>query len=160
MERNILEGKRILVVDSEPEMRDSVAAVLSASEVVTVGKLDEARPLICREFFDLVILDTVSANGCGLLDVCQAKKVPAAMLTAREVEVRRLNTAMKLGAMSFFPRDELSRLPETVADLLERLEKRKTYLSKLRRLGAAVWEALRVAWEETDQHPKFPWNYY
>ncbi|MGO9117837.1 MAG: response regulator [Desulfomonilaceae bacterium] len=162
MDGQILEGKRILVVDHEREVLNIVAEALVASEVVIVGNAEEARPLIAKEFFNPAILDTVSASGCDLLQDCQANKLPAAMLTSREVEVRRVNEAMKWGAMSFFPKDELDRLPETIAELLERLEKGKTHWTKpFRRLGAAFRKTWLVVMEEIDQHPrKFPSKYY
>ncbi len=163
MERNLLERKRILVVDCEPETLDTVAEVLSASEVVTVGNADEARPLIAKDFFDLAILDTVGANGCDLLRDCHANKLLAALLTARIVEVRRLNMAMKLGAMSFFCKDELHRLPESVAELFERMEKGKPYSTKLfPRIRAAFRGLRRVVCEEADRDrtsklPRISW---
>ena len=67
MDGTIMERKRILVLDHEPEILDRVAGALAASEAVTVGNVEEAPPLIAKEFFDLVILDTVSANGGDLL---------------------------------------------------------------------------------------------
>lgn len=157
----ILEGKRILVVDNEREVLGRVAEALAASVVVTVGNVDEARPLIATESFDLAILDTVGANGCALLKDCHANKLPAAMLTARQIEVTRLNLALKRGAMSFFPKDELQRLPETVAELLERVEKGKTYSAKLFRLLGSVFKELwRAMDEETERDSKLPRVYW
>lgn len=150
MEGQILEGKRILVVDNEREILNMVSQALAASEVVAVGNADEARPLIARESFDLVILDTARANGCALLDDCHANKLPAAMLTPREVEVRRLNEAMKRGAKSFFPRDDVQRLSKSVADLLEHLEK-ETYWTRLsRRIKAGFREIWRIVLQNAD----------
>ena len=63
MDGQILEGKRILVVDNEREILNMVSQALAASEVVAVGNVDEARPLIARESFDLVILDTAAQMG-------------------------------------------------------------------------------------------------
>ncbi len=157
----ILEGKRILVVNNEREVLKMMTEALAASEVITAGNVDEARSLIAKEFFNLAILDTVTANGCDLLQDCHAYKVPAAMLTPREVEVTRVSEAMKRGARSFFPKDELHRLQETVVDLLERLEERKTYRAGLfRRLWAAFRKIWLIVREEKDQPPKFPRNYY
>ncbi|MGO9117829.1 MAG: response regulator [Desulfomonilaceae bacterium] len=157
----ILEGKRILVVNNEREVLKMMKEALAASEVITAGDVDEARSLIAKEFFNLAILDTVTSNGCDLLQDCQANKVPAAMLTPRKVEVTRVSEAMKRGARSFFPKDEIHRLPETVVDLLERLEKRKTHgTGFFRRLGSAFRELWRFVCEEDKQRPKFPRNYY
>ena len=73
------------------------------------------------------------------------------MLTPREVEVRRLNEAMKRGAMSFFPRDEVHRLPESVADLLKHLEKGMYSTSLSRRIWASFREIWRIVCEEAER---------
>jgi DNA-binding NtrC family response regulator len=150
MEGQILEGKRILVVENEREILNMVSEALAASEVVAVGNVEDARPLIARESFDLAILDTVHSNGCALLEDCHANKLPTAMLTPREVEVGRVNEAMKRGVMSFFPKDDLDRLPETVSDLLAHLGKGTST-----RLSRRIWAAFREIWpivrEEADR---------
>ncbi len=151
MDGQILEGKRILVVDNEREILNILSEALAASEVVVAGNLDEARFLIAEKIFDLAILDAVGVKGCDLLQDCQAHKLPAAMLTPREVEVRSINEAMKRGVMSFFPRDDLHRLPETVADLLEHLEKGRFSTRFFRRIRAAFREIWRVVCEEADR---------
>lgn len=158
MDGALMGGKRILLVDHEPQIRDTVAEALAALEVVAIGNVEEARPRIARESFDLVILDTVGADGCNLLKDCHANKLPAAMLTTREIEVKRLNVALRPGVMSFFPKDELQQLPETVAERLERVEKGKKSSTRrlFRLLGSAFRETWRVVWEQLGKSPKCP----
>ena len=48
MDGQILEGKRILVVDDEPDVLETVKEILASSQVVTVGSFDEARATHCR----------------------------------------------------------------------------------------------------------------
>jgi DNA-binding NtrC family response regulator len=155
----ILEEKRILVVDDEPDVLETVAGILSSSKVVTAGNFDEALALIAPGAFDLVILDIMGVNGFALLDACREKKLPAAMLTAHAVNVESLNLAVKLGAVSFLPKEELHRLPELVAEILEGLEKGQTHWQKLfARLETFFEERLGIHWE--DDKSKFPLNYY
>ena len=42
MDGQILEGKRILVVDDEPDVLETVKEILASSQVVAVGSFDEA----------------------------------------------------------------------------------------------------------------------
>ncbi len=159
MDGQILEGKRILVVDDEPDILETVAEVLPSSHVVTVGTFDDARALISTESFDLVILDIMGVNGFALLEACRTNKLPAAMLTAHAMNVESLNLAVKLGAVSFLPKEELYRLPELVAEILEGLEKGQTHWVKLfKRLGPFFKEKLGILWE--DEKSKFPKSYY
>lgn len=159
MDGQILQGKRILVVDDESDVLDTVVEVLAASQVVTAESFDEARALIAAESFDLVILDIMGVNGFALLDACRANRLPAAMLTAHAVNVESLNLAVKLGAVSFLPKEEIHRLPELVAEILEGLEQGQTHWAKLfKRLRPFFEEKLGVMWE--NDKSKFPPNYY
>ena len=159
MDGQILQGKRILVVDDEPDVLDTVVEVLASCQVVTAKSFDEARALIAAESFDLVILDIMGVNGFALLDACRAHQLPAAMLTAHAVNVESLNLAVKLGAVSFLPKEEIHRLPELVAEILEGLEQGQTHWAKLfKRLRPFFEEKLGVMWE--NDKSKFPPNYY
>ena len=159
MDGQILQGKRILVVDDESDVLDTVVEVLAASQVVTAESFDDARALIAAESFDLVILDIMGVNGFALLDACRANRLPAAMLTAHAVNVESLNLAVKLGAVSFLPKEEIHRLPELVAEILEGLEQGQTHWAKLfKRLRPFFEEKLGVMWE--NDKSKFPPNYY
>lgn len=155
----ILEEKRILVVDDEPDVLETVTDLLESSQVVTAGSFEDARQKIAEESFDLVLLDIMGVNGFALLEACRAAKLPAAMLTAHALNIESLNLAVRLGAVSFLPKEELHRLPELVAEILDGLEQGKTHWKKLfQRLGHFFKERLGILWE--DESSKFPPNYY
>jgi len=101
----------------------------------------------------------MGVNGFALLEACRAAKLPAAMLTAHALNIESLNLAVRLGAVSFLPKEELHRLPELVAEILGGLEQGKTHWKKLfQRLGHFFKERLGILWE--DESSKFPPNYY
>ena len=155
----ILEEKRILVVDDEPDVLETVTDLLESSQVVTAGSFEDARQKIAEESFDLVLLDIMGVNGFALLEACRAAKLPAAMLTAHALNIESLNLAVRLGALSFLPKEELHRLRELVAEILDGLEQGKTHWKKLfQRLGHIFKERLGILWE--DESSKFPPNYY
>ena len=155
----ILEEKRILVVDDEPDVLETVTDLLESSQIVTAGSFEDARQKIAEESFDLVLLDIMGVNGFALLEACRAAKLPAAMLTAHALNIESLNLAVRLGALSFLPKEELHRLPELVAEILDGLEQGKTHWKKLfQRLGHFFKERLGILWE--DESSKFPPNYY
>ncbi len=110
------------MVDDEPDVCETVKEALASSQVATAGSFDEGIARITSESFDLVVLDIMGVNGFALLEACRANKLPAAMLTAHAVNVESLNLAVKLGAVSFLPKEELQRLPELIAEILEGLE--------------------------------------
>jgi DNA-binding NtrC family response regulator len=161
MESPILQGKKILVVDDEPDVLDTAKELLRSSQVITARTFDQARALIASEPFDLVILDIMGVNGFALLEACRANKLPAAMLTAHAINVESLNLAVKLGAVSFIPKEQLHRLPELAAEILEDLAHGQTHWARLfQRLGPFFKEKLGVLWEDDDGNRKFPRAYY
>jgi len=161
MALEILHGKRILVVDDEPDILDTVSEALDASKVLCVGTFEEARKLITEEAFDIVILDIMGVNGFALLEACRERKLPAAMLTAHAINVESLNLAVKLGAVSFLPKEELGRLPEIVAEILEDLDKGRTHWASLfKRLGPFFEKRFGILWEHEELKKKFPRSFY
>lgn len=147
------------MVDDEPDVLETVTGILSSSKVVTADNFDEALALIVPGAFDLAILDIMGVNGFALLEACREKKIPAAMFTAHAVNLESLNLAVKLGAVSFLPKEELHRLPELTAEILEGIEKGQTHWQKLfARLETFFRERLGINWE--DEKSKFPLDYY
>lgn len=157
---DILQGKRILAVDDEPDVLDVIKEELSTCEVLTASDFETAETSIRNETVDLVILDIMGVNGFELLGECARQRVPAAMLTAHAIDVESLNKSLKLGAVSFIPKDELVRLPELVAEILEGLAEGKSHWPKLfQRLGPFFKEKLGVVWDDLEKPPYPPYYY-
>ncbi len=121
MSDSIIKDKKILAVDDEPDVLDVIKELLYDSRFTAAEDYETARRLLEREDFDLVILDIMGVNGFELLELCSRRGLPAAMLTARSTDVRSLNRSLKLGAVSFLPKEELVSLREIVAEILEDL---------------------------------------
>ena len=65
------------------------------------------------------------------------------------------------GAVSFIPKEEIQRLPEIVAEILDGLAQGQTHWARLfQRLGTFFKEKLGVLWEDDEENPKFPRVYY
>lgn len=156
----ICKGKKILAVDDEPDILDIIQEELPECEVVTAQDFETANKLIQDDSFDLIVLDIMGVNGFALLETSRKRNIPAAMLTAHAINVESLNLALKLGAVSFVPKDELQRLPEIVAEILEGLEVGKSHWKRLfERLGPFFKEKLGVVWEDLEKPPYPPYSY-
>lgn len=159
-DRSILDGKKILLVDDEPDVLDTVTEAFHPIPIVTARSFEEGSRLIEGVTFDLVILDIMGVNGFALLEKCRARQLPAAMLTAHAVNIESLNLAIKLGAVSFLPKEELHRLPELVAEILGELAEGKTHWVKLfQGLGPFFKKRLGVLWEDLEREQKPPLYY-
>ncbi len=152
MSDSIIKDKKILAVDDEPDVLDVIKELLFDSRLTTAADYHSARALIEHEDFDLVILDIMGVNGFELLESCSRRGLPAAMLTARSTDVRSLNRSLKLGAVSFLPKEELASLREIVAEILEGLAQGKSHWKKLfQRLGPLFREKFGIVWDQLEK---------
>jgi DNA-binding response OmpR family regulator len=156
----ILNGKHILAVDDEPEILEVIRESLDQCAVVTAGSFEEADKEIAGSEFDLAILDIMGVRGFDLLQKCRERNMPAAMLTAHAIDVDSLNKSLRLGAVSFLPKEELVRLPELVAEIFESVEAGRSHWPQLfKRLGPFFKERLGVVWEDLEK-PPYPDHFY
>jgi DNA-binding response OmpR family regulator len=155
-----LKGKRILAVDDDPDVLDIIRDQLADSRLTTAGNYETASLLIASDTFDLAILDIMGVNGFALLKECRARGIPAAMLTAHSVTVDSVNKALKLGAASFLPKDELIHLAELVAEILESVQAGRTHWPRLfERLGPFFRDRLGLSWDDLEKPPSPPYMY-
>jgi DNA-binding NtrC family response regulator len=154
---DILEGKKILVVDDEPDVLETVRDELNTCQVTTAGEFSQALDLINRESFDLVVLDIMGVRGFELLEACRRRGLPAAMLTAKAINVESLNRSIKGGALSFLPKEELGKLAELIAEILQELAEGRRHWTRLfARLGPYFKEKMGVVWEDLEKPPEGP----
>jgi DNA-binding response OmpR family regulator len=157
----ILRGKKILAVDDEPDVLEVVEEALFDSDVHTATDFENASRLIQSTHFDLVILDIMGVNGFQLLELCGARGLPAAMMTARSTDIPSLNRSLRLGAVSFLPKEEISSLRELTAEILQGLEEGKSHWARLfSRLGPLFKERFGIVWQDLEKptHPRIPWD--
>lgn len=154
--QSILEHKRLLVVDDEADILEIIKDQFPNTIVITGQTFESALELINNDEFDLAILDIMGVNGFELLKSCRVRHLPAAMLTARAINVESINEAIRGGAVSFLPKEELSRLPELVAEILMELEQGRTHWAKLfERFGSYFKSKLGITWEDLEK-PQYP----
>ncbi len=152
--QSILDDKEILAVDDEPDVLEIIKEQLPNCLVATARDFETGIQLIRRKKFDLVILDIMGVNGFELLAECRARHLPATMLTSRAMNEESLNRAIKEGAVSFLPKEELARLPELVAEILEELQRERSHWARLfERLDSFFKEKFGETWSHLDIPP-------
>ena len=113
------DGRRLLVVDDDREIRDLLSALLTRRgyKVVTAREEHEMRQILESSRVDLIILDLMLPGKDGLT-ICRelraTKAIPIIMLTARVEEADRL-IGLELGAddyilKPFSPREVVARV--------------------------------------------------
>ena len=113
---NNLKGKVILVVDDEQDVLDAVADELDVCIVHKAADYNTGLQYILSFTYDAVILDIMGVNGFELLKACVKRGFPAVMLTAHAVTPQALKKSMKLGAVSFLPKEKITELREFLSD--------------------------------------------
>jgi DNA-binding response OmpR family regulator len=156
----ILNGKRILAVDDEFDILEIVAEELSMCHVSIAADFGAAVSLIAGGNWDLVILDIMGVDGFALLQQCTAEGIPACMLTAHAISTDSLNKALRMGAVSFLPKEELGRLPELVAEILDNLSHGRSHWKRLfERMGDYFKTRLGITWEDLEKPGTPPYSY-
>lgn len=113
-----INDKVILVVDDEPDVLDTVADVLAGCLVTKARDFETARQYLMSFTYDVVILDIMGVDGFELLKISVKRGFPTIMLTAYALTPEALEKSIRLGAVSFLPKEKMSELDEFVADVV------------------------------------------
>jgi DNA-binding NtrC family response regulator len=158
-EKSLLEGKRILAVDDEPDILETLEALLPMCTVVKASTADQAIKLMDSQAFDMAILDIMGVDGYKLLDIAKKKKIIAVMLTAHALSVESTIKSFKGGAAFYVPKDEMSKIETFLVDILEAESKgESSWWRWLDRLGAYYEKKFGREWQKDDKDfwRKFP----
>jgi len=128
---NLLEGKRILIVDDEPDVLSTLEELLSMCDVQKASTFDEAREKLESRYFDIAILDIMGVDGYNLLKIANKRDVIAVMLTAHALSSDNMVKSYREGAVSFVPKEKMAELPSLLNDILEHVEEGKDFLWSL-----------------------------
>lgn len=134
--RELLSGKRILIVDDEQDILDTLAGLLDMCKIDTATSFEEGRRLLEDNVYDVTILDIMGVKGYDLLAIATKRGTPALMLTAHALSEEHLKKSAENGASYYAPKDEIDRIDVFVADVLEAKEKNKSaWIKVFERLG-------------------------
>ena len=162
---DLLKGKKILAVDDEHDILDTLADMLDQCEVETASSFESAKELLETKVYDAAILDIMGVRGFDLLNIATKKKIPALMLTAHGLNPDNLVGSIKLGAKSYIPKDKIGDLELYLTDLFraqERgIEKSGNWFARLSeyfdaRFGHGWKNKDKKFWKEFDETYKVP----
>jgi CheY-like chemotaxis protein len=115
---SLLKGKHVLVVDDEPDILEIVEEELDMCMVRKAMDYDTAMQLLASYTFDIVILDIMGVNGFELLRDSVSRGFPTVMLTAHALSSESLKKSIKLGAVSFLPKEKIPELRTFLEDVV------------------------------------------
>ena len=107
MAESILNGKRILVVDDEPDvlevLEEEIQGYAPNCTIERATTYQEATQKLESQTYDLVVLDIMGVRGFDLLDQAVKLHFPAAMLTAHSLNPESLKRSIDMGACAYLP---------------------------------------------------------
>ena len=148
-----LNKKVVLLVDDEPDVLETVADELDMCIIHKATNYDTARQYLLSYTYDIVVLDIMGVNGFELLKIAVAKNFPTVMFTAHALTPEAMKKSMKLGALSFVPKEKISELRPFLEDVV--LGGAEPGWHKLfHRLGDYFNERFGPDWKEKDKYFK------
>ena len=147
-----LSGKRVLIVDDEPDVLETLEGLLPMCHVSRASKFDEAEKLLHDEPFDIAVLDIMGVDGYKLLEIAKERKVIPVMLTAHALSIENTIKSYQEGAASYIPKDEMSKISIFLNDILEAKEKgQSSWWRWIDRLGSYYERKFGRDWKDKDQ---------
>lgn len=131
---------RILVVDDEPRLRNSLRDLLHVSgyDVTCAGTGREAMAFLSRDEFDLVVLDInmPEVSGQDVLEFISQKDISAAVIMlSGDSTFDQATQALRKGAEDFLTKPHSpEKLLESIARILQKRQRKKDYFTIQKRL--------------------------
>ena len=144
-----LKDKHVLIVDDESDILDFVEEELEMCLVDKAGDYDSALQYIQNYTYDIVILDIMGVSGFKLLEESVSKGFPTVMFTAHALSPESLKKSIRLGAVSYLPKERMSEIAAFLEDVV--LAGGQSVWHKLfARLGGFFDRRFGPDWKERD----------
>ena len=150
---SLLEGKKILIVDDEPDILEVLEELLFMCNVVKASTFKEAKELLESQDFDLAILDIMGVDGYKVLNIANQKNITTVMFTAHALSPDNLAKSIKEGAASYIPKEEIADIADFLTDIMKAQKKGKnTWGPWQERLPTSYFEKKwGAAWQDNDK---------
>lgn len=122
-ERDSLDGKKILIVDDEPDVLETLKEMLDMCHIHSATDFETAEELLKSNSYDVAILDIMGVRGYDLLKLANKRSTPAIMLTAHAFSPEDLVRSVEGGSRAYIPKEKLADIPTYLADTLRSREK-------------------------------------
>jgi DNA-binding NtrC family response regulator len=123
MAESLLNGKKLLVVDDEPDILAVLEEeILQSCPACTIDKAtnyEKGAELLKTDHYDIVILDIMGVRGFDLLEIAVSRSFKVGMLTAHALSPEALKKSHDMGARAYLPKDKLGELVPFLEDILQ-----------------------------------------
>ncbi len=147
-----LENKKVLIVDDEPDILDSLEELLDMCTTVRAQSFEEANHFLETREFDIAVLDIMGVDGYQLLETANNKNVVTVMLTAHALSPENIKKSYLGGACSYIPKEEMINIETFLLDVLKAKEEGKNpWTSWYARLASFCEEKFGPDWDKDEK---------
>ena len=158
-DQSLIDGKRVLLVDDEPDVLDTLEDLLSMCEVVKCTNYIAAKDYMETQHFDMAVLDIMGVEGYDLLDIAVDRNIIAVMLTAHALSPENVVRSYNEGAAAYLPKEEMINIASFLEDILKAREQGKNpWTSWYGRMSSFFEKKFGPNWQSNDKDfwEKFP----
>ncbi|MGZ3538557.1 MAG: response regulator [Thermodesulfobacteriota bacterium] len=154
MAESILNGKRILAVDDEPDVLNvleeeiRIAAPKCMFEKATT--YEEAAKKLESQVYDVVVLDIMGVRGFDLLDLAVKRNLQVAMLTAHSFSPESLKRSIDMKARAYLPKEKLGEIVPFLEDILEETDHLSGWARQMEKLDGFFKESWGTEWQKDE----------
>jgi CheY-like chemotaxis protein len=155
MGESILNNKRILAVDDEPDilevLEEEILGYAPNCVIEKATTYQEAAQKLESQSYDVVVLDIMGVRGFDLLEQTVKRNFPAAMLTAHSLNPESLKRSIEMGALAYLPKEKLGEIVPFLEDILESTDGLSAWgrlLNKLEGYFSSRWGEL---WKKSEE---------
>jgi len=153
MSASVLDGKRILAVDDEEDVLDTLEDLLDSYPGLIFDRATDYETgyhLLRSWTYDAVILDIMGVRGYDLLNASVHLGFPTVMLTAHAFSAEALQKSIEMGARAYIPKENMLDIADFLEDVLT-LEYGSGLKRMFQRLGGAFDKRFGSQWMEDKQ---------
>jgi CheY-like chemotaxis protein len=153
MKESVLNDKRILAVDDEPDVLETLGEQLEEFPGLVFDKATDYETgyhLLRSWTYDMVILDIMGVRGFDLLNASVSLGFPTVMLTAHALSVKALRQSIQMGARAYLPKEKMAEIVPFLEDVLT-LENRPGWRRLFDKLGGFFTATFGPEWQKDEK---------
>jgi CheY-like chemotaxis protein len=157
MKQSILDGKKLLLVDDEPDvlavLEEEIKMSCPSCKIDKASSYKAASERLESQTYDLVVLDIMGVQGFDLLERAAKSNLKVAMLTAHALTPEALKRSFEMKARAYLPKEKIGEIVPFLEDVFayEYLPGWKRLFTKLEGFFEEKFENLQAGkkfWEE------------
>lgn len=155
MAESILNGKRILAVDDEPDvltvLEEEILVSCPKCQFDKASSYETAMERLRSQAYDLVILDIMGVRGFDLLDFAVSRNIPVVMLTAHALNPEALKQSFVMGARAYLPKEKLGELVPFLEDIFLETDNLTGWAKLMKKLEGYLNSRWGEYWKKRDE---------